>query len=352
MYAEVIPVSKLEPHPKNGWYFDPISGVQREEFFESIRKQGVVEPIVITPEHIIVSGHQRVEACVELGIEEIPYVLMRFENEDAVELALIETNIRQRGVISQSSVKMGRIAKRLEELYGCGRGVCAEYSKSDIAGMLGVNPRTLQRHQQLLELIPELQEMVDGDLSTTVAVKIFSRLSREEQEELFSKLPVGVQITEKIAKDAVAEIQKEKDGLQSVVTRYVQESAETARKLEKVVVENGVLRDALDESDKGDLIRQLDELKVRERQLYEKLQAAQGIKDIAAEGRNGLLSLQVSAASTNAMRLRNEVKNAKARGGLTEKDRILFMSKMAQIRQNLDALEREVLTIEVADEAC
>ena len=66
---------------------------------------GIYTPVVIASpieknsdnKMIIVSGHQRVRACKELGIEKIQCVIENFKSEDAMLLALIETNLIQRG---------------------------------------------------------------------------------------------------------------------------------------------------------------------------------------------------------------------------------------------------------------
>lgn len=69
------------------------------EFIESIHISGVIEPIVVTREFTIVSGHQRVRACKELGIAEIPARVRDYAGEDAVIKDLLETNVRKRGNI-------------------------------------------------------------------------------------------------------------------------------------------------------------------------------------------------------------------------------------------------------------
>ncbi len=72
------------------------------EFIESIRTSGVIEPIVVTRDFTIVSGHQRVRACNELGITEIPARVKDYADEDAIIKDLLETNVRQRGNIDWS----------------------------------------------------------------------------------------------------------------------------------------------------------------------------------------------------------------------------------------------------------
>lgn len=61
-----INVNELKPHPRNNEFFDDMSGEKWQEFLDSIKTRGVIEPIVITPDKVIVSRHQRVRACKEL----------------------------------------------------------------------------------------------------------------------------------------------------------------------------------------------------------------------------------------------------------------------------------------------
>ena len=67
-----ININELKPHPRNNEFFDDMSGEKWTEFLESIRTSGVIEPIVVTTDMTIVSGHQRYKAAKELGIKMIP----------------------------------------------------------------------------------------------------------------------------------------------------------------------------------------------------------------------------------------------------------------------------------------
>ena len=104
-------IDELRPHPRNNEFFDDMSGEKWEEFLESIKSRGVVEPIVITQNNVIVSGHQRVRACKELGIDTVMCDMHYYKNDDQVPQDLIETNIRQRGSIDDSDKKKGEELK-------------------------------------------------------------------------------------------------------------------------------------------------------------------------------------------------------------------------------------------------
>ena len=94
---EILKIEDLTPHPRNAEFFDDMTGEKWNEFLESVKSRGVIEPIVITPDKVIVSGHQRVRACKELGIEEITCDVHLYNNEDEILQDLLETNIAASG---------------------------------------------------------------------------------------------------------------------------------------------------------------------------------------------------------------------------------------------------------------
>lgn len=127
----------------------------------------ITEPIVITPDKVIVSGHQRVRACKELGIDEINCDIHLYNNEDEILQDFLETNIRQRGEIGGSAKKVGKRIKELERLYGIKVGK-PNYEKNSqlktqehLASDMGMDVRTLQNYKMLSDMIPELSDLVD-----------------------------------------------------------------------------------------------------------------------------------------------------------------------------------------------
>lgn len=192
----IINTKQLHPHPKNSFYFDDINGVKWNEFLESIRVNGVIEPLIVTENYIIVSGHQRLRACLELEISEMPCEVRHYENDDQIEKELIEINVRQRGDIGGSPVKMGRRIRALERFYGIRHGgkhgnqYCTSPShnlitQTKLAQNLNISNETLRNYKKLTKLIPEIETLIyDGVINTTTAVAIVKQLSIEEQKKL------------------------------------------------------------------------------------------------------------------------------------------------------------------------
>ena len=213
-----ININKLKPHPRNNEFFDDMTGEKWNEFLESIKTRGVIEPVVITQDYTIVSGHQRVRACKELGIQKINCEIHNYNSEDEVLQDLIETNIRQRGDVGGSAKKIGIRIKELERIYSIKQGGdrfrakennFPLVSQQDIADKLGITVQTLRNYKKLTEMIPELEELVDtGIVSNTTALAIVKQLSQDEQEQLISNMDVTKKITQK-------KIQEEIDKMKS-----------------------------------------------------------------------------------------------------------------------------------------
>ena len=239
-----INVKELVAHPRNTDFFDDMSGQKWDEFLESVKirlengKSGIIERIIITTEMTIVSGHQRVRACKELGIEKIKCEIRKYDDEDELLRDLIETNIRQRGDISSSSLKMGRIIRELERLYGIRDGssnkkgtnqyigdrpmVADQNSQQQIADMLGMTTKDIQRYKKLTTLIPELQYLIDDKISASTASRVIAKLSPAEQEELISSLDITKKYTQKQIQEYIDKLAEKDNEIEELKSQPVQ----------------------------------------------------------------------------------------------------------------------------------
>lgn len=244
---QMMKVNDLIPHPRNTEFFDDMTGEKWNEFLESVKTSGVIEPIVITQDKIIVSGHQRVRACKELGIDEVLADTKHYDNDDAVLKDLIETNVRQRGSIGGSDIKLGNRIRELERIYGIKHGNNQhnedttngriQITQQEIAEKLGIDVRTLQRAKALASLPLEILELVDkGTISPSTASRLIARLTPEEQEKLVVALPVVDRLTQKQVQKYIDQI-KTKDnqinGYKMKAEKDEQEKASLREELEQ-----------------------------------------------------------------------------------------------------------------------
>ena len=75
-----IEVDKLKPFSIHGKYFKDMNGEEWIRFLKSVQTQGIIEPILISQEYVIISGVQRVRACRDLGIKSIPCRVKKYSD--------------------------------------------------------------------------------------------------------------------------------------------------------------------------------------------------------------------------------------------------------------------------------
>lgn len=206
-----ININELKSHPRNNEFFDDITGDSWKAFLESIESSGIIEPIVVTQNMVIVSGHQRVRAAKELGIETIMVDIRKYDEDDKVLKDLIETNIRQRGIGNPNPIKLSRCIKELERIYGIEHGgnhgnqysmpnpkVSDLPTQEDLANMIGISVDTLNNYKKLTELVPELQDWVEtGILAPTTAIALIKYMSPSEQEDFVKSMDITQKITKR-----------------------------------------------------------------------------------------------------------------------------------------------------------
>lgn len=241
----MMDVDKLNPHPKNSYFFDDIEGEPWVAFLESIETSGVIEPIIVSaPDLTIVSGHQRVRACKKLGIKQVAVEERTFDSEDEILKQLIETNIRQRGVGNTNAVKFGRCVAELERIYGIrngnnqhtqgGANGTSLKTQDDLAEEIGVSKDVLKRAKKLAELPEELQQMVmDGKVTASTASRVIARLPKEEQKQLAEQISGKDKVSNKEVEAEIARLKDENKRLKD-------DNKILARRAEPTVIEKTV----------------------------------------------------------------------------------------------------------------
>ena len=192
----------LKPHPRNGEFFDDMDGQKWKDFLQSVKTSGIIEPIIVTQDLVIVSGHQRVRAAKAIGILKIAVEVRHYADDDKVLKDLIETNIMQRGLGNTNPVKLAKCIAELERILGIRNGgdrgnqykVADTHNanlatQSDLAEKLKISQSQLSRYKKLLDLVPELQTAVEeGKISATNASAILAKLPESEQKAIAEQI--------------------------------------------------------------------------------------------------------------------------------------------------------------------
>ena len=81
-----VPAEAIKPSPENDKLYGPIDGEhdsKLEELVESVRSRGLEEPLILSADNYIVSGHRRLVACKLAGIDPIPCRFTDFKRDGA-----------------------------------------------------------------------------------------------------------------------------------------------------------------------------------------------------------------------------------------------------------------------------
>lgn len=189
---ELIP---FENHP-----FKSRIGDEQIELLKSIRTNGTLVPIIVRSssagKHEIISGHRRVEACKELGIDTVPAIVKELTNEEAV-ITMVDANLQRENLLP--SEKAFAYKMKMEAMKAQGKrtdltlGQVVPKSDSNrttaqIGSDTGESYKTVQRYIRLTYLIPELLKMVDEQkIAFTPAVEL-SYLSERQQRMLYEEI--------------------------------------------------------------------------------------------------------------------------------------------------------------------
>lgn len=129
-----------------------------------------------------------------------------YDSEDKIIKDLLETNIRQRGNIGGSSVKLGRRIRELERIYGIKNGNNqysegfgnAKPKQEDLVKQLGITMDAYHTAKSLTTLPSEIQDLIEqGNISPSTASRLITRLTPEQQEQLIQSLPITEKLTQK-----------------------------------------------------------------------------------------------------------------------------------------------------------
>lgn len=354
-----VAVDSLKAHEKNSYFFDDMSGSKWSEFIESIRTSGVIEPIVVTRDFTIVSGHQRVRACKELGITEIPARVKDYTDEDAIIKDLLETNVRQRGNIDGSALKLGRIITELERIYGIHHGgdrTSTSHngnlkSQDELFDMLGISSSSYHRAKNLIELIPELQDSLeDGFISATAASNLLARLSKEEQIAVFAAMPKDVKLSQREVQEYIDEIREEDaedfEDMQQRIKETKLELEKTRDELHNAKIEVSQVRREMERADRdvaGEMMSKLNLSELKLRDEYEKhAKTKEQLRSMASE--NFELKAQKRTAEGQLEVARKKLDELKSveESGLS----IDNQKKMEELYRQISSLEKKCIELE------
>ncbi len=220
-------LASFDNHP-----FKLYEGQRFTDMVESVRANGVLVPIIVRPyakeeeeKYEILSGHNRVAAAREVGLDKVPVVIRKGLTDNEALLIVTETNLIQRSFAdlkhSEKAVTLAVHYDALKKKSGYRSDLLAEIeqltcaplgtgtrTRDKISAQYSLGKTTVARYLRVNKLIPSLKEQLDnGEIGMRVA-EALSYLRVKEQNIVDKLLDDGTKINIKQADKLKTESEK------------------------------------------------------------------------------------------------------------------------------------------------
>jgi len=142
-----VPIDTIAPSPENDDIYGAIEhDEQMESLIDSIRRRGLEEPIIVTSDGFIVSGHRRYFACCQLGLPTVPVRVSTVSRETCDDYHRLLTEFNPQRIKTASSLLKEALLRTRDEdatelLYDHRRAsVEVEAQFMDVRGHKSVRP--------------------------------------------------------------------------------------------------------------------------------------------------------------------------------------------------------------------
>ena len=177
--------------PFEDYPFQIRDNAEMEMLKDSIRESGILMPVAVRPkekQYEILSGHRRIHACKQLGIETVPALIKELSRDSAV-IFMVDSNLHREGLLPSEKAFAHKM--KLEAMKHQGRTsvqLGQKSSRDTLAASAGESATQIQRYIRLTHLEKPLLDLVDeGRIALTPAVEL-SYLLPEEQRDLLQTI--------------------------------------------------------------------------------------------------------------------------------------------------------------------
>lgn len=174
----MLKISKIEPNrqqPRKNFNEE-----QLQQLSDSIKKFGVLQPLLVQKKqdrYEIIAGERRWRAAKMAGLKEVPVVIREYAPQQAMEIALIE-NVQRENL---NPIEEAMAYRRLMQEF--------KLKQEEIAERVSKNRTTITNSMRLLNLMPEVQQMlVEGRITSGHARALLSVNNPKIQLELAQKI--------------------------------------------------------------------------------------------------------------------------------------------------------------------
>jgi len=215
------------------------------ELAESIRVQGVVQPIVVRPaaggRFQLIAGERRWQASQKVGKKTVPAIVKQVSNEQAMEITIIENLQRE----DLNAMEQARAYERLGKEFGL--------TQEQMAQRTGKERSSVANFLRLLKLPPEVQAMVAEDKLSFGHAKALMGLDSPEAMTKLAQRAVQLSMSVRQVEGAVYNLMHPAEKTEAPERKVDPNVREAEKELERVL---GVRVSIDDKKGKGKIVIQ------------------------------------------------------------------------------------------------
>src|SRR5210317_475311 len=166
-----------------------------EELAQSIRQNGLIQPIIVRPHseegvYEIIAGERRCMAAQNAGLHEVPVVVLKINDVQALELAIVENIQREDLNVIEEAKGYDRLMKEFS------------YDHEKLADFMGKSRSHISNTLRLLTLPEEVIKMVDeGKLTAGQVRPLVGRYNAREIANSILKEKLSARSVENLVKN-------------------------------------------------------------------------------------------------------------------------------------------------------
>ena len=151
-----------------------------EQLSDSIKRYGLIQPIIVRPiadKYEIIAGERRYKATVMAGLPTIPAIILKLNDKESAEIALIE-NLQRRNL---TPIEEAVTYKKVLDM--------GYLTQNELAEKLGVKQSTVSNKLRLLNLDDEVQNaLLENKISERHARSLLKLEDKEKKKKLLQRI--------------------------------------------------------------------------------------------------------------------------------------------------------------------
>lgn len=182
---------------------------------ESIKKYGVLQPIIVTKiekdVYELIAGERRLRACQKVNIDKVPVIIRDPNSQEKLELALIE-NVQRRNL---NPMEKAEAFVRLKEEFGL--------FDREIAEIMGKSREVITNTIRFLNLSELAKQALRNEQISEGHAKVLLSFENKEDHDRFLKLTIDEKLTVRELEKKIKEFKNPKKVLSVKDRTYLEE---------------------------------------------------------------------------------------------------------------------------------